>query len=188
MRRYTLNRRLFLAGASSVLALGTRASAAPIDFDARFTEVLGRPVQKPQPIGDYVPARRVGSLIFLSATPAKIGSAISYPGVVGKDLDLATGRTSARWAALTLLEYLWNELGGTLRPVRQVISLTGYVASAEGFVDQAEVMNGASAVLIEVFGPDVGRPTRTSVGVRHMPRNASVAVSGIVEIAEAAVR
>ena len=188
MRRCTLTRRVFLAGASSVLALGTPASAAPIDFDARFAELLGRPIQKPQPIGDYVPARRVGSLIFLSATPAKIGSAITYPGVVGKDVDLATGRTSARWAALTLLEYLSNELGGTLRPVRQVVSLTGYVASAEGFVEQAEVMNGASAVLIEIFGPDIGRPTRTSVGVRHMPRNASVAVSGIVEITDAAVR
>ena len=83
MRRCSLNRRMFLAGASSVLVLGTRAWAAPIDFDARFSELLGRPIQKPQPIGDYVPARRVGSLIFLSATPAKIGSAISYPGVVG---------------------------------------------------------------------------------------------------------
>ena len=183
MRNHTINRRVFLAGASSVLAISTRGAAAPIDVDARFARLLGRPVQKPQPIGDYVPARRVGSLIFLSATPAKIGSSISYPGVVGAEVDLASAKTSARWAALTLLEYLWNELGGTLKPVRQVVSLSGYVASAEGFVDQAEVMNGASAVLIELFGADAGRPTRTSVGVRHMPRNASVAVSGIVEVA-----
>jgi hypothetical protein len=82
-----------------------------------------------------VPARRVGTLIFLSATPAKIGSKISYPGVVGKDLDLVAARTSARWAALTLMEDLWNELGGTLKPVRQFVSLTGYVASAEGFIE-----------------------------------------------------
>jgi enamine deaminase RidA (YjgF/YER057c/UK114 family) len=171
-----------------VLALGTRASAAPIDFDARFTEVLGRPVQKPQPIGDYVPARRVGSLIFLSATPAKIGSAISYPGVVGKDLDLATGRTSARWAALTLLEYLWNELERNSEARSSSRQSHRLCRLSRRFCGSGRSNERASGVLIEVFGADVGRPTRTSVGVRHMPRNASVAVSGIVEIAEAAVR
>ena len=180
----TITRRTILAGAAAMAALSSsqevEATAGP-DADASFLRLLGRPVQKPLPIGDYVPARRVGSLIFLSGTPAKIGSKISYPGVVGTDLDVAQAALSARWAALTLVEYLWNELGGTLRPVRQFVSLTGYVASADGFTEQAEVMNGASAVLIELFGADAGRPTRTSVGVRHMPRNASVAVSGIVE-------
>jgi enamine deaminase RidA (YjgF/YER057c/UK114 family) len=67
--------------------------------------------------------------------------------------------------------------------VRQFVSLTGYVASADGFHDQAEVVNGASAVLIEVFGAEIGTPSRSAIGVRHMPRNVSVAVGGIVEIA-----
>jgi enamine deaminase RidA (YjgF/YER057c/UK114 family) len=151
--------------------------------DARFLSLLGRPVQQPQPLGDYLPARRVGNVVYLSTTPAKLGSRITFPGVVGRDLDVAAGHTSARWAALTLLEYLWNELGGTLAPVRQFVSLTGYVASADGFHDQADVMNGASAVLVEVFGADRGKPTRSSIGVQHMPRNASVGVDGIVEIA-----
>ena len=151
--------------------------------DDRFLELLGRPVQQPQPLGDYLPARRVGNIVYVSTTPAKLGNAPTFPGVVGRDLDVAAGKTSARWAALTLLEYLWNELGGTLASVRQFVSLTGYVASAEGFHDQADVMNGASAVLIEVFGAEVGKPTRSAIGVRHMPRNASVAVGGIVEVA-----
>ena len=151
--------------------------------DDRFLELLGRPVQQPQPLGDYLPARRVGNIVYVSTTPAKLGNAPTFPGVVGRDLDVAAGKTSARWAALTLLEYLWNELGGTLASVRQFVSLTGYVASAEGFHDQADVMNGASAVLIEVFGAEIGKPTRSAIGVRHMPRNASVAVGGIVEVA-----
>ena len=184
----TVDRRMFIAAASSFLALGTQGAAALPDADARFAKLLGRRVQEPHPIGDYVPARRVGSLIFLSATPAKVGSTITYHGVVGKDVDLASAKNSARWAALTLMEYLWNELGGTLKPVRQIVSVIGYVASAEGFVDQAEVMNGASAVFIELFGADAGRPTRTSVGVRHMPRNASVAISGVVEVSDAPAR
>jgi enamine deaminase RidA (YjgF/YER057c/UK114 family) len=150
--------------------------------DARFLSLLGRPVQQPQPLGDYVPARRVGSVVYVSTTPAKTGSSVTFPGVVGRDLDVAAATTSARWAALTLLEYLWNELGGTFAPVRQFVSLTGYVASAEGFHGQADVLNGASAVLIEVFGSEIGKPTRSAIGVRHMPRNASVAVGGIVEI------
>lgn len=190
MPSLTVDRRMFIAGTSSLLVLGTSGAGAVArpDVDARFAKLLGRPVQEPHPIGDYVPARRVGTLIFLSATPAKVGSTITYPGVVGNDVDLVTAKTSARWAALTLMEYLWNELGGTLKPVRQIVSITGYVASGEGFVDQAEVMNGASAVLIDLFGADAGRPTRTSVGVRYMPRNASVAVSGIVEVAHRTMR
>jgi enamine deaminase RidA (YjgF/YER057c/UK114 family) len=151
--------------------------------DARFLSLLARPVQQPQPLGDYLPARRVGNVVYVSTTPAKNGSSVTFPGVVGRDLDVAAASTSARWAALTLLEYLWNELGGTLAPVRQFVSLTGYVASAEGFYGQADVLNGASAVLIEVFGNAIGKPTRSAIGVRHMPRNASVAVGGIVEIA-----
>lgn len=151
--------------------------------DARFLALLGRPVQRPEPLGDYVPARRVGNVVYVSTTPGKLGSSPTYPGVVGLDLDVPTAKTSARSAALTLLEYLWHELGGTLAPVRQFVSLTGYVASADGFHDQAEVMNGASAVLIEVFGAEIGKPSRSAIGVRHMPRNASVAVGGIVEIA-----
>ena len=157
--------------------------AASMTADARFLSLLGRPVQRPEPLGDYVPARRVGNVVYVSTTPAKLGNAPTFPGVVGRDLDVAAAKASARWAALTLLEYLWHELGGTLAPVRQFVSLTGYVASADGFHDQAEVMNGASAVLIEVFGGETGKPTRSAIGVRHMPRNASVAVGGIVEIA-----
>jgi enamine deaminase RidA (YjgF/YER057c/UK114 family) len=160
----------------------TASSPARPAVDRRFLALLGRPVQQPQPLGDYVPARRVGNVVYISTTPAKLGNAPTFPGVVGRDLDVAGAKTSAHWAALTLLEYLWNELGGTLGPVRQFVSLTGYVASAEGFHDQADVMNGASAVLIEVFGAEIGKPTRSAIGVRHMPRNASVAVGGIVEI------
>ncbi|HTO48902.1 MAG TPA: RidA family protein [Burkholderiales bacterium] len=151
--------------------------------DGRFLALLGRAVQQPQPLGDYVPARRVGNLVYLSTTPAKTGRAVTFPGVVGRDLDVAAATVSARWAALTLLEYLWNELDGTFARVRQFVSLTGYVASADGFYDQADVLNGASAVLIEVFGAEIGKPSRSAIGVRHMPRNASVAVGGLVEIA-----
>jgi enamine deaminase RidA (YjgF/YER057c/UK114 family) len=161
----------------------TATSLAQTATDRRFLALLGRPVQRPQPLGDYVPARRVGNVVYLSTTPAKIGNAPTYPGVVGRDLDVAAATVSAHWAALTLLEYLWNELDGTFAPVRQFVSLTGYVASADGFHDQADVLNGASAVLIEVFGAEIGKPSRSAIGVRHMPRNASVAVGGLVEIA-----
>jgi enamine deaminase RidA (YjgF/YER057c/UK114 family) len=70
-----------------------------------------------------------------------------------------------------------------LAPVRQIVSLTGDVSSAEGFTEQAEVMNGASGALTEIFGEDAGRPTRSSVGVVHMPRSGSVGVCAVVEIA-----
>jgi hypothetical protein len=112
--------------------LANSARGEVVDADSRLLQILGRPVQKPATFGEYVPVRRSGNLVFLSTTPAKTGKAATYPRIVGRDLDLAQAKIAARGAALTLLEGLWFELGGTLKPVRQWIALTGYVASADG--------------------------------------------------------
>lgn len=179
-------RRALILGAAS-LPVAAHAQGAPMPRPSTsqlFIDRLGRAPERPRPIGKYVPARRVTPLVFLSATPAKYGSTILHPGVLGRDLDVEAGHLSARAAMLTLLEYLWFDLDGSLSPIEQIVSLTGYVASAPGFFRQAEVMDGASDVLVEIFGPDA-LPTRTSIGVVHMPRNASVAVSAVVEISRA---
>ncbi|MDO9488874.1 MAG: RidA family protein, partial [Sphingomonadaceae bacterium] len=71
----------------------------------------------------------------------------------------------------------------TLAPVTQILNMIGYVASADGFHDQAGVMNGATAVLIEVLGPDIGRSTRSAIGVKAMSRGAAVSIAATVEVA-----
>jgi enamine deaminase RidA (YjgF/YER057c/UK114 family) len=149
--------------------------------DERFLKLLGRPVAKPQPVGDYVPACRVGNLLYLSTTYARVAGKPVHTGLVGGDATIDAGKLAARDAAFAVLETLVSELG-SLASVKRIVTVTGYVASADGFYQQPVVMNGASAVMIEVFGEAAGRSTRSAVGVKALSGNTSVAISAIVEL------
>lgn len=148
--------------------------------DRRLAELLGRPPAKPEPIGLYAPARRAGHLLYLSTTVARKNGQPIFQGAVGRDLDVRAGAQAARASALALLETVQHELGSLAR-VRQVVNIIGYVASADTFYMQAEVMNGASEVLIDVLGEDRGKASRSAIGVAALSRNATVAISGVVE-------
>lgn len=178
-------RKLLSAGATGLaLAAAPRAlHAAPVaEVDRRFLKALGRAPRPASPIGDYVPVRRSGRILYMSTTTARTNGVPDFQGAVGGDLTLAQGRQAARAAALALLETIYNELGGTLAPVTQILNMIGYVASADGFYDQAGVMDGATAVIIEVLGPEIGRSTRSSIGVKAMSRRAAVSIAATVEI------
>ena len=149
--------------------------------DERLAALLGRRPERPQPIGAYAPAIRVGELLYLSTTVARRDGQPIHRGAVGDRLSLDDGRAAARAAALALLEVAFDELG-SLAKVAQVVNLTGYVASADGFFDQAAVMDAASKVVVEVLGPVRGRHTRSAIGVRALSREAAVAISGIIRV------
>jgi enamine deaminase RidA (YjgF/YER057c/UK114 family) len=179
----TLSRRTLLAaGAAAALAPRAAVAAAP-EVDQRFLKALGRAPRPAQPIGDYVPVRRSGRILYLSTTTARTDGQPDFRGKVGGELTLAQGQQAARAAALSLLENVYNELGGTLAPVTQILNMIGYVASADGFYDQAGVMNGATAVLVEVLGRDIGLSSRSAIGVKAMSRDAAVSISATVEVA-----
>jgi len=134
----------------------------------------------PTPVANYVPARRVGDLVFSSGqTPTRDGTLL-LKGKLGRDLDVEQGQEAARLAILNCLAALQQELT-TLEAVDQVIKLTGYVASAEGFGDQPAVVNGASVLLEQVFG-DRGKHARTSLGLAELPSGAPVEVDLIVSV------
>ena len=95
-------------------------------------------------------------------------------------MDIETGQASARGAAEAILAALHQHLGSLDRVVR-VVRLTGYVSSAPGFGDQPKVINGASDLMIAVFG-DAGRHARSAIGVAALPLGASVEVEGIFQI------
>jgi len=102
-----------------------------------------------------------------------------HPGVLGAEVTIDEGTEAARWCALNALSVLRAELGDLDRILR-VLSVLGFVASAPGFVSQPAVVDGASAVLHDVFGP-AGRHSRSAVGVAALPRGGAVEIE--VEVA-----
>lgn len=180
-----MSRRMFgMLGLSSVFIAGMARAADPFGRDAQFLRSLGRPLRTPQPIGDYLPARRSGQLLYLSTVVARTDGTPDYRGLVGRDLSLEQAQLAARATALALLEVVAAELG-TLDAVAQIVNIIGYVASADGFTRQSDVMDGASAALIDVLGYEAGRTSRSAVGVTALSRNAAIAISGVVEVRRA---
>jgi enamine deaminase RidA (YjgF/YER057c/UK114 family) len=135
-----------------------------------------------RPVANYVNAVRTGNLVFLSGHgPAREdGSMIT--GKVGADLTLEEGYEAARRVALVLLASLKGEIGD-LDKVKRVVKLLGMVNCRPDFVDQPKVINGASDLLVEVFG-DKGRHARSAVGMNALPMDISVEIEMIVEVEE----
>ena len=122
----------------------------------------------PTPKGMYVPARRHGDLLHLSAHgPFGLDGDFTHRGVVGDTLSLAEARAAAAATALSLLASAAGALGD-LSVISGTLRMTGYVNAAAGFEEHAKVLDGASEVLDTAFGPDA-RPARSVVGVASLP-------------------
>lgn len=130
--------------------------------------------------GNYLPAVRVGNMVFVSGQLPKVEGKIAFRGRVGKDLNLESARRAARACLINSLAVLNQELGNLDR-LKRVIRLTGYVNSYPGFQEQAKVMDAASDLLVEIFG-EAGKHSRVSVGVVELPLGAAVEIDMIAEI------
>jgi enamine deaminase RidA (YjgF/YER057c/UK114 family) len=131
------------------------------------------------PMGSYVSARRVGDLLYLSGHVAKRDGAI-VAGQVGADIDVETARLLARQIALDLVGTAAAAVGDVDR-LAGVVKLLGLVRSAPGFDQQPAVINGASDVLVEIFG-ESGRHARSAVGVGDLPGGTAVEIEAIFEV------
>ena len=137
----------------------------------------------PAPGGNFIPAKTVGNIIYLSGVISMNASGI-ITGTVGSDRTVEEGYAAARACALMQLAVLKRHLGGgddALDGVRSILSVNGYVNAADGFPNSPEVINGASDVLVEIFG-EAGRHVRAAIGVSALPRHALVEVQMTVEI------
>lgn len=130
----------------------------------------------PQPVATYSPTVQTGNLLYLSGQIARG----PRKGHVGNELTVDEGREAARACGLSLLAQARAALGSLDRVVR-VIKLTGWVASTDDFTEQPEVMNGASDLMVEVFG-EAGRHSRAAVSAPALPRGAAVEVEAIFEV------
>lgn len=133
----------------------------------------------PAPGGNFVPAKTVGSVVYLSGVISTNVEGV-ITGTVGLDRTVDQGYAAARACALTQLAVLKHHLG-SLDAVKGVVGVNGYVNALAGFADSPKVINGASDLLVEVLG-EAGRHVRAAIGVSALPRNALVEVQMTVEI------
>jgi enamine deaminase RidA (YjgF/YER057c/UK114 family) len=134
----------------------------------------------PKPVANYVPAVRAGNLLFVSGHgPYNDGKSI-LSGKLGKELTVEEGYKTARNVALNCLASVKATLGD-LNKVKRVVKLLGMVNCTEDFKDQPKVINGASDLLVEVFG-DAGRHARSAVGMQSLPNGIPVEIEMILEV------
>ena len=154
----------------------------PGKIDARLAE-LGIALPEPAaPAGAYVPYVVTGSLVFVAGQITLENGEIKYKGRLGESMNVDDGYAAARLCGLNLLAQVRGACAGDLDRVKRVVRLGGFVNSAADFTDQAKVINGASDLMVEVFG-DAGRHARAAVGSPSLPLGVSVEVDGIFEIA-----
>ncbi len=151
-----------------------------MSYDARLSELSITLPPAPKPVATYIPAVRVGELLFLSGTGPFKDGAIVYSGKLGKDLTVEQGYEAARLTLLNALAIVRQELG-TLDRVTRIVRLTGHVASAEGFTQQPAVLNGASDLLVQIFG-EAGRHARLALGAAELPLNMAIELELIVQV------
>jgi enamine deaminase RidA (YjgF/YER057c/UK114 family) len=142
---------------------------------------LGITLPEPNaPVANYVPFVRVGDLIHISGQ-VSLDASGGIKGVVGEDVDLATAQAAARLCGLSLIAQMKAACDGRLGRVKQVIKLNGFVQAGPGFFEIPKVLNGASDLMVEVFG-DIGRHARSAVGVYRLPMNFAVEVDAVVSV------
>jgi enamine deaminase RidA (YjgF/YER057c/UK114 family) len=134
------------------------------------------------PLAAYVPAVRAGSFVYTSGQLPMVDGQLMSAGKVGTEVGAAEAAALARTCALNALAAAASVAGG-LAGIKRVVKVTGFVASAPDFTGQPQVVNGASELLLEVFG-EAGRHARSAVGTAVLPLNAPVEVELIVEVAD----
>jgi enamine deaminase RidA (YjgF/YER057c/UK114 family) len=132
------------------------------------------------PAANYVPFTRVGSVIYVSGQVSQWNGERKFIGKLGAQFGVAEGQQAARLCALNLIAHAKTAAGGDLDRLR-VLRLTGYVNSMPDFTNQPQVVNGASDLMVEVFG-DAGRHARSAVGVASLPGGVAVEVEAIFEL------
>jgi len=134
----------------------------------------------PKPVANYVPSVRVGNLLFVSGHgPYSDGTTVVL-GKLGKDLTVEEGYQTARNVALNALSSVKAALGD-LDQVRRVVKLLGMVNCIEDFKEQPKVINGASDLLVEIFG-EAGKHARSAVGMQSLPNGIPVEIEMILEV------
>ena len=160
------------------------AGAGPAGSPEERLATLGLelPVLTP-PLAAYVPAVRTGSYVYTAGQLPMVDGALPMTGKVGAGVSVAEAAGLARICALNALAAVASVTGG-LSAVRRIVKVVGFVSSAPDFTQQAQVINGASELLLEVFG-EAGKHARSAVGMVVLPLDTPVEVELIAEVSDA---
>jgi enamine deaminase RidA (YjgF/YER057c/UK114 family) len=148
--------------------------------EARLSEMGLQLPAVPPPVANYVRTVRTGNLLFVSGHGPSRDGKYQYLGKLGKDLTVEDGYKAAQLVALNCLASVKEALGDLDR-VKRVVKLLGMVNSAPDFGQQPEVVNGASDLLVHLYG-DAGRHARSAVGMAALPRGISVEIEMVLEV------
>tara|TARA_Y100000588_G_C14190154_1_gene897666 strand:- start:359 stop:826 length:468 start_codon:yes stop_codon:yes gene_type:complete len=133
------------------------------------------------PVANYVMSSASGKIVQLSGHAPQLNNGSVVTGRLGDNMDVSAGADAARLVGLQLLASLQQACGGTLDQVKQCVRLYGLVLCTSQFTAHASVMNGASDLMVEVFG-DAGRHARTTIGARALPFGIAVEIEGTFEL------
>jgi enamine deaminase RidA (YjgF/YER057c/UK114 family) len=150
-------------------------------IEARLKELSIELPEPTAPMANYVPFTAAGHLVFIAGQISQWNGERRHVGKLGAGISIEEGRDAARLCALNILTHLRSACGGDLGRVSRVLQLRGFVNCTPEFIDMPQIVNGASDLMVEIFG-DPGRHARAAVGVTSLPGGVAVEVEAVFEI------
>jgi enamine deaminase RidA (YjgF/YER057c/UK114 family) len=151
-----------------------------LNIEARLNELNLSLPDAPKPVAAYIPAKQTGNLVFTAGQLPMVNGELISKGLLGQDVEIEEANKAARICTLNALAAIKGVIGDLDR-IKQIVRVVGYVASVPTFTQQPAVVNGASELLLEIFGEN-GKHARSAVGMAVLPLNASVEIELTVEV------
>ena len=151
-------------------------------IEAKLKELNAELPRASAPVANYVPFTRAGNLVIVSGQVSVRNGKPEFVGKLGRGISVSEGQQAARLCALNILAHLKTACGGDLDRVKQVLRLGGFVNCTPEFTEMPQVVNGASDLMVQVFG-DAGKHARAAVGVNSLPLGVAVEVEAMFELA-----
>jgi len=152
-----------------------------MSFEAKIKELSIDLPNAANPVGSYVATKISGKLLFISGQISMNEKGELIKGKIGKDLSKEDGYKAAKRCALNIVSQAKKACGGDLSKIKSCVKLTGFVNSTDDFIDQPQVINGASDLIASIFG-DAGMHTRAAVSTNSLPLGVAVEVDAIFEL------
>ena len=152
-----------------------------MNFEEKIKELKIKLPEARDPVGSYVASKIVGKMLFISGQISISADGELIKGKIGKELKTEDGYEAAKRCGLNIISQVKKACNDDLSKIKSCVKLTGYVNSSEDFVEQPKVINGASDLIVSVFG-NSGMHTRAAVSANSLPLGVSVEVDAIFEL------
>jgi len=152
-----------------------------MDFDSKLKELNIDLPKAADPVGSYVATKITGKLLYISGQISMNENGELIKGKIGKELNTEAGYNAAKRCALNIIAQAKKACANDLSKIKSCIKLTGFVNSTDEFIEQPKVINGASDLIVSVFG-NFGMHTRAAVSTNTLPLGVAVEVDAIFEL------